>query len=70
MKKYSWYLIFVTPLILLLEVLFINEILSYLSQLTDVAVFAGVGLICLDLFLNFLLIKFIIKLFSKTTKNN
>lgn len=57
-------IIFLSPLLLLIEITILNQILSLLSQPSDIALFVGVGLGCIFLFLNYLLFNFIIKQFK------
>lgn len=58
-------LIFGSPLILFIELLCINFILELIRLPYDMAVLAGVFLICAFIALNYLLITFIIKTFKK-----
>ncbi len=57
-------LFFLSPIVLLTEILLINLIFQLLREPSDTAVFVGVTLICPFAFLNYLLINFIIKQFK------
>lgn len=57
-------IIFLSPLLLIIEITILNQILSLLNQPSDIAVFVGVGLGCVFLYLNYQLINFIIKQFK------
>lgn len=59
-------IIFISPVILLAEILSFNEIAWLLRQQSDIAVLFGVVSICIYVASNFYLINFIIKQF----KNN
>jgi len=52
------------PILFLLEVMAYGIITDLLNQKNDIAVLIGVLSICADLFLNYLLIQFIIKQFK------
>lgn len=59
---------FISPIILLVEIMVFSWIAELLRQPSDMAVFAGVLLICAALVGNFYLIKFLKKNFNKKTK--
>jgi len=57
-------LIFGSPLILFMEIFVFNTITDLARQPSDIAVLLSIVILCLAAFLNYLLIKFIIKLFK------
>lgn len=52
------------PILFILEILLLNFILEMITMPNDTTVIIGVILISADIFLNYLLIKFIIKQFK------
>lgn len=60
--------LFISPIILLVEIMIFSWIAELLRQPSDVAVLAGVILVCAALVGNYFLIKFIQKQFKQTTK--
>lgn len=58
-------ILFILPLILLIEILIFNFIVELLRQPSDMSVFAGIVFICVTLISNFFLFKFIIKQVKK-----
>jgi len=58
-------LIFASPLIILLEFILYNFIANLMTQPNDTAVFVGITLICVSMYLNYLLFIFIKKTFKK-----
>jgi len=61
-------ILFISPIILLVEIYIFSWIAEMLRQPSDVAVIAGVILVCSDIIGNFFLINFIYKQFKQTTK--
>jgi len=61
-------ILFISPIILLVEIMLFSWIAELLRQPSDVAVIVGVALISAALIGNFYLIKFIQKQFKQTTK--
>jgi hypothetical protein len=61
----SIYLIFLAPAVLLIELVLFTAIASLLREANDIAVFAGVAVLCMTLLLNYQLFKFIIKTKNK-----
>jgi hypothetical protein len=61
-------ILFISPIILLVEIMIFSWIAELLRQPSDVAVMAGVILVCAALVGNYFLIKFIQKQFKQTTK--
>jgi hypothetical protein len=59
---------FISPIILLVEIMLFSWIAELLRQPSDMAVFAGVILVSVTLVGNFFLIKLIQKQFKQTTK--
>lgn len=57
-------LIFGSPILFLVEILVFNTIIDLARQPSDIAVIISVVILCITAFLNYLLIKFIIKLFK------
>jgi len=64
MKKFVL-LFCITPIIILLEIIFIGQIFSLVSNASDISVFVGVALLSLFLFINCLLFYFIYKKIKK-----
>lgn len=62
------YLIFISPLVLFVEMYLFSWIAELLRQQSDVAVIVGVVLSCIFIFGNFILINYIIKQFKQKTK--
>lgn len=60
-------ILFISPIILLVEIMLFSWIAELLRQPSDVAVMAGVILVCAALIGNFYLIKFINKQFKQQT---
>jgi hypothetical protein len=61
-------ILFISPIILLMEMMLFSWIAELLRQPSDMAVMAGIILVCAALVGNFYLIKLIQKQFKKTTK--
>ncbi len=61
-------IIFISPIILLVEIYLFSWIVDMLRQPSDVAVIVGVTLVCVGIIGNYFLIKFIQKQFKTTTK--
>lgn len=61
-------ILFISPIIVLVEIYLFSWIAEMLRQPSDVAVIAGVILVCAALVGNFYLIKFINKQFKQTKK--
>lgn len=61
-------ILFISPIILLVEIYLFSWIAEMLRQPSDVAVIAGVTLVCAGIVGNFYLIKFINKQFKQQTK--
>jgi len=61
-------ILFISPIILLVEIYIFSWIAEMLRQPSDVAVIAGVILVCADIIGNFFLINFIYKQFKQPTK--
>jgi len=61
-------ILFISPIILLVEIYIFSWIAEMLRQPSDVAVIAGVILVCADIIGNFFLINFIYKQFKQRTK--
>ena len=59
---------FISPIIVLVEIILFSWIAELLRQPSDMAVMAGVTLACAALIGNFYLIKLIQKQFKQTTK--
>jgi len=59
-------IIFLSPLILFIEIMVFSFITELMRQPSDITVILGVLCICLSIMLNFFLVKFIIKQFKKT----
>lgn len=60
--------LFISPIILLVEIMIFSWIAELLRQPSDVAVLAGIILVCAALVGNYFLIKFIQKQFKQKTK--
>jgi hypothetical protein len=60
-------ILFISPIILLMEMMLFSWIAELLRQPSDMAVMAGITLVCAALVGNFYLIKLIQKQFKKTT---
>jgi hypothetical protein len=60
-------ILFISPIILLMEMMLFSWIAELLRQPSDMAVMAGIILVCAALVGNFYLIKLIQKQFKKTT---
>lgn len=60
--------LFISPIIILVEIMIFSWIAELLRQPSDVAVLAGVTLVCTALVGNYFLIKFIQKQFKQTKK--
>lgn len=61
-------ILFISPIILLVEIYLFSWIVDMLRQPSDIAVIAGIGLLCAGIIGNYFLIKFIQKQFKTTTK--
>ena len=61
-------ILFISPIILLMEMMLFSWIAELLRQPSDMAVIAGIILVCAALVGNFYLIKLIQKQFKQTTK--
>ena len=61
-------ILFISPIIVLVEIMLFSWIAELFRQSSDMAVVAGVILVCADLVGNFYLIKLIQKQFKQTTK--
>jgi hypothetical protein len=61
-------ILFISPIIILGEIILFSWIAELLRQPSDMAVIAGVNLVCAALVGNFYLIKLIQKKIKKTTK--
>lgn len=61
-------ILFISPIILLVEIMLFSWIAELLRQPSDVAVLAGIILVCAALVGNYFLIKFIQKQFKQKTK--
>ncbi len=62
------YLFFLSPIILFLDFCMISFIAELLTKQSDMAVLIGVLSICMFLWVNYLLINYIIKQFKQKTK--
>jgi hypothetical protein len=58
-------IIFLSPIILLIEIMMFNGIAYLLSQKNDIAVLVGIVSICAFAFINYTLFNFIKKQFTK-----
>ena len=58
------FIIILSPLIVLIEIVWVTVFTDLLSQKSDIAVLFGVVLITLGLGLNFLLFKYLVSLFK------
>lgn len=61
-------ILFISPIILLVEIMIFSWIAEMLRQPSDIAVIAGLLLACAGIVGNFYLIKFINKQFKQQTK--
>ncbi len=61
-------ILFLAPIILLAEIQLFNWIVELIRQPSDSSVLAGFGLLCVDVLLNYYLIKTIQKQFKQTTR--
>lgn len=59
-------ILFFSPIAILIEILLLNWIVDMVRQPSDVAVAAGIILLCVDIILNFFFFSFIQKQFKQT----
>lgn len=67
-KRITKIIAFSTPLLALGDIYFFSTIGELLTAKSDIAVFTGVLLLCVDIFMNVYLIKFFIQLLKQKSK--
>lgn len=61
-------ILFGSPMLLVLDVLLFGQIVAFVREPSDFSVFAGLVLLCVGLWMNYVVIKFIIKKFTSNQK--